>query len=174
MTTIDKQDSSFASCPNSPSIPPINHVSSLVLREAVTEEMSTWQLSYQSLEEGNLLLPAAWGQCPHHQTKLANVELVSLPPAEAEDVESNPAQPTRTITATFLIQTALLRANLRKSHNLTVLLKANLRKSSETTFALLTTHSRKILWDDVAATNTNCRPNPAWLSSCSSTTKLQY
>ena len=43
-----------------------------------------------SPEERNpLLLPAAWGLCLYQQTKLLNVGSVSLPLAEAEDVESD-------------------------------------------------------------------------------------
>ena len=53
----------------------------------------------------------------------------------------DPAQSTRPITAAFLIQTALLKANLRKFYNQTALLRANLRKSSEITFGPLTTFS---------------------------------
>ena len=33
-----------------------------------------------------------WGLYPHHQTKLPNVESASIPPAKAEDVESNQSQ----------------------------------------------------------------------------------
>ena len=40
-----------------------------------------------------LLLPAAWGLCPHHQTKLPNMGPAFLPPAEAKDMESNQPQP---------------------------------------------------------------------------------
>ena len=108
-----------------------------------------------------LPLSAAWGLCPHHQTKLPNVRSESLLPAEAEDVESNQTQP-RTqhsqpnqLQLLFLIQTALLKANPRKSHIRTALLRVNLRKSyhpqtvllranprtsSETIFGLLTTY----------------------------------
>ena len=72
---------------------------------------------------------------------------------------SEPAQPTRPISAAFiLIQTAHLRANLRKSYNQTALRGAHLRKFSETIFGLLTTPSWQIPWDDDAAANTNCRP----------------
>ena len=42
----------------------------------------------------------------------------------------------------FLIQTAPLRANLRKSYTQTALQRANIRKSSETTFGLPTTPSQ--------------------------------
>ena len=80
-------------------------------------------------------LPAAWGLCPHHQTKLSNVGSASLIPTEAEDVESNQSLPRTQHSLPdqseqllfFLIQAALLRANFRKF--------------SETTFRLLTTPS---------------------------------
>ena len=67
---------------------------------------------------------------------------------------ADPAQPTRPITAAFLIQTALH----RKSYNQTALLRANIRKSSEITFGLLITPSGQILWDNDAAASTNCWP----------------
>ena len=78
-----------------------------------------------------------WGLRSHHQPKLLNVGSASLPPAEAEDVESNQPQPRTQHSLTdqsqqffFFFQTALLRANHRKSYNQTTLLRANLRISS--------------------------------------------
>ena len=51
------------------------------------------QKSLGSLEERNLLtLPKTWGLRPHPQTKLLNMGSASLPPAKAENMESNQSQ----------------------------------------------------------------------------------
>ena len=65
-------------------------------------------------------LPAAWGLHLHHQTKPPNVGSASLPPAKADDVDptnhsSRSSTANQPITTAFLIQTALLRTNLRMS-----------------------------------------------------------
>ena len=96
-------------------------VSSPVLCEAETNNVN--EAARLSLEERNSLpLPAAWGLCTHHQTKLSKVGSAPLPPAEAEDEESNQLQPrtqhSQLINHSllfFLLQTALLRTNLRKT-----------------------------------------------------------
>ena len=96
-------------------------MSSSVWLEAETNNY--WPAGLSPEERNPLPLLAAWDLYPHPQTELPNVESASLPSAKVEDVESNQSQ-----LPFFSIQTALLRANLRKSYNQTALLRTNLRK----------------------------------------------
>ena len=160
ITSIVQQGSSFGLIPASPFFNP--HYS---------QPLCLWLCGKLCLVEGrdkyplgkNLLpFPAAWGLCSHHQTKLPNLGSASLPPAEAEDVESNqsqqriqhslPDQP----QLPFLVQTALLIANLRKSYNQTAFLRVFWDH-----FWFLTTPFWQIPWGDDAVASTNCIPAPA-------------
>ena len=131
------------------------------MQEAVTKSHLAVGLSPEERNLSPLLACMGSTSLP---PKLPKVGSAFLPPAEAEDMESQlwtqhnqPNQP----QLLFLIQTALLRANLRKSYNQTALLRTNLRKSSETTFGLFTTPSWQIPWDDDTAASITCRPTPA-------------
>ena len=74
-----------------------------------------------------------WALHPYHQPKQKTWNPTN------HSRKPNKANQTNHSRLFFLIQTALFRANLRKSYNQTALLRANLRISSETTFGLLTT-----------------------------------
>ena len=101
---------------------------------------------------GSGLLLAAQGLRPHHKTKLPNVGSASHhQPKQMTWNPTNhnrgPSTANKPTTAALLIQTSLLRANFRKS--------------SEITFGLLDTPSWQRPRDDAGAASINCRPSPS-------------
>ena len=77
----------------------------------------SYKVGRLSLEERDPLpLPAAWDLRPHHKTKLPNVRSYHQPKQKTWN-PTQLSQPDQSQTFIFLIQTVLLRANLRKSYH---------------------------------------------------------
>ena len=74
------------------------------------------------------------GSLPPNQAAKREVYILTTSQSRRRGIQPitavDPAQLTKPTTAAFLIQTALLSGNFRKSNNQTALLKANLEKSS--------------------------------------------
>ena len=138
MTSIVQQSSSLSSCPTFPSPkPPLSMTLCQVLFGERQRQIYTFRLRQPVDKEGFLYL--LWSKHSDHgliSSSYQRCTAPGLPNSRCCDSRqqmmqgpaADQAQPTKPTTAAFLIQTALLRANLKKS--------------SKTTFSLLTTHSQ--------------------------------
>ena len=116
-----------------------------------------------------------WDLHSYSQTKLLKGRSVSLPPAKADDIESNQSQlqtqhSLQTNHQCFLIQSALLGANFRKSSKITSgLLTTPLGTYNETATQQPASTTDLLPLNPAAVSaqpsNSTCRPAPASPSS---------
>ena len=171
MNSIDNQGSNLGSRLTPPTINwTSGHSPCIVLSGGKQWQITEGEVSVSS--------PSSMGIASSHQGVERGVCVLTSCRSRKRGIQPSRPPTQNSLTAQsqqhFLIQMALLRANLKKSYHQTALLRANLRKSSETTFDILTTHSWQITWNDDAAVSTTCRPTLPQPSGFSLSTKHQH